>query len=46
MCGKDSVMIEKMDKIEAARAILVGINTPDTTVEETEKSLCELERLL
>ena len=35
-----------LDKIEAAKAILVGVNTNDTSAEETEKSLDELERLL
>ena len=39
-------MMEKMEKIEAGRAILVGLNTPDTSMDETEKSLGELERLL
>ena len=38
-------MMEKME-IQSGRAILVGLNTPDTSMEETEKSLGELERLL
>ena len=37
--------MEKME-IQSGRAILVGLNTPDTSLEETEKSLGELERLL
>jgi len=39
-------MMEKLEKLESARAILVGINTPDGSMEETEASLLELERLL
>ena len=38
-------MMEKME-IQSGRAVLVGLNTPDTSMEETEKSLGELERLL
>ena len=34
------------EKIHAAEAVLVGINVGDCSAEETEKSLCELERLL
>ena len=37
--------MEKME-IQSGRAILIGLNTPDTSLEETEKSLGELERLL
>lgn len=35
-----------MEAIELTQAILVGINTGENEPEETEKSLCELERLL
>ena len=39
-------MMEKLEKLESARAVLVGLNTPDGSMEETEASLAELERLL
>ena len=39
-------MMEKMESMLSTRAILVGVNTPDSSMEETEKSLGELERLL
>ena len=35
-----------MEKIESAQAVLVGLNTGNSDVEECEKSLDELERLL
>ncbi len=35
-----------IEKTEIARAILVGINVGDCSAEETDRSLCELERLL
>ncbi len=38
--------MEKNEKVKTVRAVLVGLNTPETTAEETEKSLDELERLL
>ncbi len=38
--------MEKLEKLESARAVLVGLNTPDGSMEETEASLAELERLL
>ena len=38
--------MEKKESMLSTRAILVGVNTPDCSMVETEKSLGELERLL